>query len=189
MERNEGQSSDYVQYGLIGPGFITEARYLEAIRLLWSWPEGSELLMDAGEHGVSVNTASGDHLADAFGSYSAFLTQVMVHPDYVRSPTWLMAAVLAHELQHAADGRAQLHTGRFFEDCIAREQRAFETERRFVHWLTERFGELPTLGQASARYSHDELGLFLNVTAVARSADITPLVMLEYEARCAPVKR
>ena len=53
LERNELQRDDLVEYRF-APGLVTEYRFVEAVSLVWQWPEGRSLLTGAGEHGVRI---------------------------------------------------------------------------------------------------------------------------------------
>ncbi len=53
-EYNAIQGSDPVQYRFLGPALVTEQRFVEAIWLLWQWPEGASLLREAAASGVRV---------------------------------------------------------------------------------------------------------------------------------------
>lgn len=183
-QRSTNQSAEFVQYRFIGPGLVTEARFIEAVWLLWSWPEGEGLLRSGADHGVTVNAGASERFSDAFGHYVPPLAQIEIGTDFARGPNWLVAAVLAHELQHAEDHLWRASQRRTYEDCITREQRAYEAEARFVAWLSNRFGSLPALSTAQAQFSKSDYALFLNISAIARSNELRALVLLDYEHRC-----
>src|SRR5688500_6034528 len=67
-EWNELQGEDVVTYAAIGGRFSTERRFVEAVNLLWQWPHGKTLLLQADRSGVRVMSLAYDRRT-AFASY------------------------------------------------------------------------------------------------------------------------
>jgi hypothetical protein len=101
-EWNELQDATHVTYAAVGARFITERRYVEAVDLLWQWPEGKVLLSQADRSGVLVITLDYDQQR-AFATYSPQRKLIAINRRFTTTPTWMIADVLAHELSHAAD--------------------------------------------------------------------------------------
>jgi hypothetical protein len=183
MEWNELQESNPVQYRFVEPGFTTEARYIEAVWLIWQWPEGQELLKDAGSWGVLVTTAPASD-SGPFASYRRGLKLIRLNGLFTQSSTWMVADVLAHELKHASDDKAGLFVGNSFSDCITREQRAYSVEQRFLRWVAGRFGGLPSESAVAASLSSNDLDLYENLATIARAPDVNQLAFEDYQAHC-----
>jgi hypothetical protein len=181
VEWNEVQESDLVEYRF-APGLVTESRFVEAVWLLWQWPEGKELITAAAQNSVSIWTY--DSQRDAFAGYSPFFNWITVDSRYTETSTWMVADVLAHELRHAVDAAEGMMDGRTPELCIWLEQRAYETEARFVRWLSARVGGLPTTLQVASRLSNEDLELFLNITEISRSQNPAGLATRDYHEHC-----
>lgn len=181
---NTVQSREMVQYRFLGPGFAGERRYAEAILLLWQWPEGKTLLTEASAHGVRLTSARPEQFGEAFAAYTPRLRQIRVNPSYAEASTWMVADVIAHELQHALDHRQNEEQGRGAEDCVAREQRAYGTEQRFMRYLVERFGPLPTPQQVRTTLSGEDFELFVNLRSIANSRDTDVTARHDYQETC-----
>ncbi|HLZ30142.1 MAG TPA: hypothetical protein VKV73_22700 [Chloroflexota bacterium] len=183
-EWNQPQGNDFVQYAFVGPGLETERRFIEAIWWVWQWPEGQGILKDAGAHGLAITTAS---QADgvAFAGFNPTRRVIQVNPDFTEASTWMVADVLAHEMKHAADDSAGLYGTASFSDCITREQRAYGVEQRFLRWLSQRFGGLPSAGQVAARLSLSDHDLFQNLDVLAHSSDVAAQAFNDYRKHCA----
>lgn len=97
-----------VQFGYLEPGLASERRYAEAIGLLSLWPEGESLLHHAAAHGVGVVSWPGAYSRDALASCTRRCRLVRINSRFSGSSTWLVSALVAHELKHAADDRAGL---------------------------------------------------------------------------------
>ncbi len=133
-EWNERQETAYVTYRGIGTGFITQARFREAVGLLAQWPEGQTLLRKANGLGVLVVASSTDG-EEAFASYQRLFHLVTVNARFVEVSTWMLADVLAHELRHVADHADGVPPPQSEAACYASEQAAYEVERRYLQWL------------------------------------------------------
>jgi hypothetical protein len=152
-ERNEIGTGDLRQFSFLAPNFLSEHRFVEAVWLLWQWPEGKALLQDAAGFGVGIAAGlNGDR--DNFAAFDESTRTIWVSSRYADSATWLVADVLAHELTHASDAAGR-RLGRTPSGCIAAEQRAFHAEQRFLTYVRERFGGLPSSRQVSRLPSAD----------------------------------
>jgi hypothetical protein len=180
---NELQDSNWLQFRYIGPGLVTEGRFVEAIALLWIWPEGRQLLEMAAEHGVAIYS-SPQIARRAFAAYRPADRSLMVNPNFTEVSTWLLADVLAHELRHASDHATGTRMSSSYEDCIAREQAAFATERDFVRWLAERQGGLPSPEQVSKLLSQEDFALFSDVYRTLNSPNLNAQVEESYRQIC-----
>jgi hypothetical protein len=180
---NEIQDENWLQYRYIGAGLVTEARFAEAISLLWIWPEGRELLQSAADHGVVIRS-SPEIARRAFAAYRPANRTLLVNPNFTEVSTWLLADVLAHELRHAADHASGTRMGAGYADCVAREQVAFGTEASFVRWLAERQGGLPSSEQVSKLLSQEDYALFTDVYRTLTSENLNAQVEESYRSIC-----
>lgn len=188
IEHNELQQdgSAPVQYAFLGPGFISERRFVEVIWLLWQWPEGQSLLKQASSNGVALLSAPGGADAGAFAIYQPARNIVVVNRSFAESSTWMVTDVIAHELQHAADWSAGILTGDSTEDCVAREQRGYQTEYRYQTWLSGRFGGLPNpLQMANANLPAEDYDLYINLFRLGTASDVAALAADDYRRICA----
>ena len=180
---NEIQDTSWLQFKYIGPGLVTEARFVEAIALLWIWPEGRELLETAANHGVAIYSSQ-EIARRAFAAYRPADRTLMVNPNFTEVSTWLLADVVAHELRHASDHATGTRMGNTYADCVAREQAAFNTERDFVRWLAERQGGLPSADQVSKLLSQEDFALFSDVYRTLNSPNLNAQVEEGYRSIC-----
>jgi len=182
-EWNDIQDSQPLQYRFIGPGLVTEGRFAEAIALIWSWPEGRELLQTAADSGVAIYS-SPEIARRAFAAYRPANRTLLVNPQFTEVSTWLLADVLAHELRHASDHANNIRMANTYADCVTREQVAFQTENRFVHWLAERQGGLPSSDEVSKLLSQEDFALFTDISRTMTSDDLDAQVEEAYRAIC-----
>jgi hypothetical protein len=180
---SEPQDSDRVDY-TFAPGFWSESRYVEAVWLIWQWQEGKELIRQAGQHEVALITLPDRIIPEAFAAYAPQLDAVGVNRRFTEASTWMIADVIAHELQHAADDYNGAFADRTVTHCITREQRAYEVESRFMSWITQRMGGLPTRNEVRDRLSEEDFVLFLNITAIADAPDPAALATRDYRESC-----
>ncbi|MBI4493059.1 MAG: hypothetical protein HY690_09720 [Chloroflexi bacterium] len=184
-ERNEPQDAQLVQYQFVGPGLVTEQRFAEVARLLWQWSEGRFLLGEAAAHHVAIVTLPDSMSSLAYAAYIPQYRVVFVNRRFTAAPTWMVAAVLAHELKHAADHRAGSRQELDFEDCIAREQVAYQVEARYLQWLGARYQGFPSRDLPLERLAPDDLGLYLDLYHVATSPDVNAEAFEDYRQHCA----
>ncbi len=180
---NELQDGSPLQFRYIGPGLLTEARFAEAIGLLWVWPEGRQLLQTAADHGVAIYSSQ-EIARRAFAAYRPANRTLLVNPSFTEVSTWLLADVLAHELRHASDHATGTRMGGTYNDCVAREQAAFQTEARFVRWLAERQGGLPSPDQVSKLLSQEDFALFTDIYRTLNSENLNAQVEESYRSIC-----
>src|SRR5262249_42214061 len=134
-EWNEQQDETHVSYSAIGPHFVTQSRFAEAINLLCQWPEGKGLLEQADAAGVLVMTLSYDRQT-AFATYSPQRKLIAFNSRFTTVPTWMAADVIAHELSHAADDTHGANGSSTSAACIDGETAAYLVQQRFLVWLT-----------------------------------------------------
>jgi hypothetical protein len=182
VEWNEIQGRELVQFSFLPPGFVAEARFIEAIGLLWQWPEGQALLGQAADHGVIVVAA--DLQRSAFAAYQASTHLLAVNVAFAETSTWMVSDMLAHELRHVADQQAGIRMAATYADCIEREQGAYQTERRFLLWLAGRFGGLPSPGSVRARLTPADFALYSNLRSIATSPDVDARALEDYRQSC-----
>jgi hypothetical protein len=180
---NELQDETPIQFRYIGPGLVTEGRFAEAISLLWLWPEGQELLQTAANHGVIIYS-SPEIARRAFAAYRPADRTLMVNPSFTEVSTWLLADVVAHELRHASDHATGTRMGAGYDDCVSREQIAFQTEANFVRWLSDRQGGLPSSEQVSKLLSQEDFALFTDVFRTLTSPNLNAQVEESYRQIC-----
>jgi len=183
----DGQDSQPMQYRYIGAGLVTEGRFAEVIALLWTWPEGRELLQTAADHGVAIY-ADPAIARRAFAAYRPANRTLLVNPQFTEVSTWLLADVLAHELRHASDHATNTRMAASYGDCVAREQVAFQTENRFVHWLSDREGGLPSPDQVSKLLSQEDFALYQDITRTMTSDNLDAQVEEAYRAICSRMR-
>ena len=180
---SEPQESDRVDYAF-APGFWSESRFIEAVWLIWQWPEGRDLISQAAQNQVALITLPERVVPDAFAAYAPELDAVGVNRRFTEASTWMIADVIAHELQHAVDDFNQAFVERTVADCVTREQRAYEVESRFMSWITQRMGGLPSRNEVRDTLSEDDLVLYLNITAIANAPDPAALATRDYRQAC-----
>lgn len=181
---NELQTRRLVQYDFVGPGLVTEFRFVEAIWLLWRWPEGRELLQQAADDAVLIGSSGEAVFQSVFAAYLKDQHQIVVNRAFTETPTWMVASVLAHELAHAADFGAAARTEQTYEECIAREQQAYQVEARFLSWLSEGFGRLPSPEVARRSFRSEDYTLFMNLRNIATSEDVDAVALDAYRRSC-----
>jgi hypothetical protein len=177
------QRSDSVTFQF-APGLVSEYRYVEAVRLLAQWPEGLSLLREAGLDGVKILSSSDVRLRGAVASFTQNDRTIRVLSDYRNSPTWMLADSLAHELRHAVNRRQGLFQHDTFNDCIADEQSAYETEARFLAWLGSRMGGMPRTADVTSRYTSADLELYSSIVLPLATGDINSFVRTAYQQEC-----
>lgn len=182
---NTLQDPKRTQYTFLGPGFVTEYRFAEAVGLLWQWPEGKDLLRAASDHGVRVYVAP-DIPRQAFAGYSTRARAIGFNQQFTETSTWMVASVLAHELKHAMDDWAGERQGDGFDDCVAREQEAYKVEARFTRWLYEQQGEFPSPRDVQQTLSIDDQRLYVNLYRIASSDSPESLALEDYRGICSP---
>jgi hypothetical protein len=180
---DEVQDDSPIQFRFIGPGLVTEGRFAEAISVLWIWPEGREMLQTAANHGVAIYS-SPEIARRAFAAYRPMNRTLLINPNFTEVSTWLLADVLAHELRHAADHATNTRMGNGYEPCVAREQSAFQTEARFVRWLADRQGGLPSADQVQKSLSRADQALFSDVFNTLTAQNLDAQVEESYRPIC-----
>jgi hypothetical protein len=184
-EWNAIQDDARVTYTAVGSRFVTERRYAEAVNLLWQWPEGKTLLHEADSQAVGVMTLDYDEQT-AFASYVPARNVITFNRRYVTAPTWMVAAVVAHELAHSLDdGRNALGRSNA-TDCLAVETRAFEVQQRYLVWLTRTLHPegLPTLAVVSGRLNSEHAHLAANLYEVGGSNNVGQITEHAYGKLC-----
>ena len=182
---NEDQDDSHVSCAAIGPHFVTERRYAEAIDLLWQWPNGKRLLQQADSSGVKVMTLSYDQQT-AFATYSPQRKLIAFKSRFTAVPTWMTADVIAHELSHAADDAHGVNQAPTPAACLAGETAATQTQQRFLVWLTRTLepAGLPNVAAVSARLSAEQTELAQSLYDIGFSTDIPALVGRAYDETC-----
>jgi hypothetical protein len=186
-EWNDVQDTQPLQYRYIGPGLVTEGRFAEAIALLWTWPEGRELLQTAANNGVAIYT-SPEIARRAFAAYRPANRTLLVNPQFTEVSTWLLADVVVHELRHASDHATDTRMAANYADCVAREQVAFQTEARFIRWLRERQGGLPGPDEVSKLLSQEDFALYTDVYRTLNADNLDAQVEEAYRAICSRLR-
>ena len=182
--RCDGARADIVAYRP-APGFAFEARFIEAVALIWQWAEGKGLIQDAGSNSVFVVTVPEQALPTSFAGYVPTLKGIGVSRRFTQASTWMIADVLAHEMKHASDDFQGQFRGTSYDACITREQRAYEVESRFLRWLSNRMGGLPSAREVAARLSADDNQLYINIRGIADSPNPSALASQDYRRHCA----
>jgi hypothetical protein len=182
-EWNDIPDGKPLQYRFVGPGLVTEGRFAEVIGLLWTWPEGRELLQTAASNGVTIRS-SPEIARRAFAAYQPATKTLLVNPQFTEVSTWMLADVLAHELRHASDDATNTRMGATYGDCVAREQVAFQTENRFVNWIADRQSGLPSPDDVSKVLSQADFALYMDISHTLTSDNLDAQVEEAYRAIC-----
>jgi hypothetical protein len=97
----------------------------------------------------------------------------------------MLADLLAHELRHANDlGRTPTDWDSV-QGCFTLEERAYETERRYMVWLRERFGPMPSDDEEwDAELSEAADDLFANMMELDQLSDVVSAVRDDYADTC-----
>jgi hypothetical protein len=180
-ERNELQHDDLIEYRFV-PGLVTESRFVEAIYLLWQWPEGKELLKGAGEYSVRIISSSRGR--SAFASYSPQEHQIRINRIYAEAPSWMVAEMLAHELTHAADHRLELLDDTQAETCAWAEGHAYQAQARYTQWLYDRMGGPPPQDEIQQNLRAEERRLFTATQRIWSAPDQLALAADDYQDLC-----
>lgn len=181
LARNGGEAESVVTFAF-APGLRAQRVFVESIWLLSQWSEGRLLLSEAGSHNVTVlgrTSSAGGSIA----TYTRRGRTVHVNQEYLAGPIWMTAVVLAHELKHAADDRAGLWAQSSI-DCLAMEQAAYQTEKKFTQYLTTRFGVFPTSATMQATLNQAEMSLFANIARIHAARSVNELALSDYRVSC-----
>ena len=182
-ERFELDDRRMARFSQLGAGLAADVRLAEPVNLLWQWSDGRSLLTDAAAHGVTI-------LFDpSFPSnpavYQPFDRSIRVNPRYGPMATWIVAGLLAHELQHAADHRAGSLEGPEPHFCFARERHAYHTERLYVRWLTGELVRQPVpLELINRRLPAVDREMAARLVMIANAPSLDQLVAHDYAQEC-----
>lgn len=168
-------------------GLTSDPDFGEAVRLLWQWPEGRRELIGAADLGVTIVQGPRHPSAntDAFATYQESTLTVEVAYENMDVPTWMLADLLAHELRHANDMGQSGNTFAGRTGCFALEERAYTTEQRYMTWLSDRFGPLPSdAAETAAELSYAADDLYANMMHLNDTEDVVALVRSDYADAC-----
>jgi hypothetical protein len=184
-ERASGRLPTATFVGL--DGLKTDPEFAEAIRLLWLWPEGRDELLGAAGRGVQIvegpRQARDD--SDAFATYQESTRTIEIAYEELDTPTWMIADLLAHELRHANDLRKGEDAWDSVAGCFGLEGRAYATERRYMRWLANTFGPLPSADAEQDAYLSDAADeLYANLMRIYDSSNVTRLAQRDYADTC-----
>jgi hypothetical protein len=186
LQYNELQSSELVSFGGTSTPLTVESRYLEALHVLGTWEEGEALLGEGSKFGVSIMSGLFAREPTAIASYNSARRSIQVNPRYAQAATWMLAAVLSHELQHIADSHNRLYQLHASEDCLTRETRAYETESRFITWYTRTLvGETLPVQELREQSLAEHRGLSDLLIRINSAPDVSELVRKDYAELCA----
>jgi len=187
---DDSKLTDIVGYEWL-PGLLTERRFAEGLLLLSQWPEGEMLLQTAARAGVRVigvapTTVGASRIWEA---YAAFATNghemlVLINDKYAATSTFEIADLLAHELTHVSDWVAGINTASGFSACISREQRARQAEWRFLTYLAQRFGGLPSPPLAASELSAEDQDLIALLLHIATVPNLDADTAANYQQQC-----
>jgi hypothetical protein len=185
LQWNELQSTDLVSFNMTGRPLTAESRYHEALQVLWGWDEGKELLGNGSEFGVAVLSGIFAREPSAIASYSTARRSIQINPRYAQAATWMLAAVIAHEMRHISDAYQRLYQSHTREDCLTRETRAYETESRFITWYTQSVvGEKIPVQQLRKQVRSEHRGLSDLLVRINSAPDAAELVRDDYGELC-----
>ena len=123
---------------------------------------------------------------DAFASYSKERRLIVVDNPVVTAPTWLLADVLAHELEHNADVSAGRFDDHGSASCFAHEAAAFQAERAFLVWLTRTLQPdgLPSIAAVANKLPEEQAALAEAAYERGFSPDLPKLAHRDYGETC-----
>jgi hypothetical protein len=168
-------------------GLTSDPDFGEAVRLLWQWPEGRRELIAAADRGVTI--VQGPHRpsanTDSFATYQESTLTIEVAYEDMDVPTWMVADLLAHELRHANDLGLPGDMWSSRQGCFTLEERAYATEQRYMTWLANRFGPLPSdAAETDAELSYAADDLYANMMHLNNTDDIAAQVRIDYANAC-----
>lgn len=151
-------TTDQVQFPTIGAGLTSDNYEIEAIWLLWQMPAARNLLRAAADGNVPIYTYDpstlppDDPRVSVSGGYDTDEHTIAINLFLARrAPTWMVASILVHELQHALDDRVRSpEEAGMRETCYVDEVNAATTQVQYLRWLQDRFSGLPTPGDLEA---------------------------------------
>jgi hypothetical protein len=185
LQWNELQSTDLVSLNLTERPLTAESRYHEALQLLWGWDEGKELLTHGSEYGVAVVSGLFPREPTAIASYSTARRAVQINPRYAQAATWMLAAVISHEMRHISDAHQRLYQAHAQDDCLMRETRAYETESRFIAWYTQSVvGEQIPVRELRKRVRSEHRSLSDLLVRISSEPDAAAMVREDYGELC-----
>jgi hypothetical protein len=186
-DRSSGRTAQFVTYDGLG-GLRSEPDFAEAVRLLWQWPEGRKELIGAAQNNVKIleGPRHPSEASDSFATYDNDTGTVEVAYEDMDVPTWMLADLLAHELRHANDlGVQSTQTWDGAAGCFKLEERAYATEQRYMSWLADSYGPLPSAtAETNAELSYAADDLYGNMMQIDRAPDVVPLVLHDYADTC-----
>jgi hypothetical protein len=110
-----------------------DRRLYGAVVALLPLEAGRALVRGAADDGLTVGMA--ELPRGARGAYSPRRRAIVIADSLMDSTAWVRAAVLVHELQHAADHRAGLLPTRAAAACLRAEEAAFRMTVQFWSWV------------------------------------------------------
>jgi hypothetical protein len=184
VEWNELQDASFVRYGAIGTGLVTEGRFREAVNMLWQWPEGRDLLRSANQRGLGI--VAGKASESSYATFRPAFSLIIVDKRFTEVSTWMLADVIGHELRHAADDSQGQFKERSPENCIAGEQSAYGTERRFLVWLSTRMHPdgLPRQSELLSVVSAEDQVLARSLYEIVATGNLSGMVRRDYHETC-----
>jgi hypothetical protein len=152
----------------------TDGWLISAIDDLNQLNEGQTLLRTAADHGVTLTRGKTD--VGVLGFYSPPNRQITLDTRLDAYSSWVRAAVLAHELQHASDDvLGQLDTSSL--GCYLAEARAFTTESTVWSLLWQ--DKLPP----NVDSMHTELN-DITITVFGDPANFAQALIQSYQSEC-----
>ena len=185
LQWNELQSTELVQFSLTERPLTVESRYQEALQVVWRWDEGKELLTDGSQFGVVILSGIFVREPTAIASYSTARRHIQINPRYARAATWMLAAVMSHELRHISDAHHRQFQAHAVDECLIRETRAYETESRFISWYTQAIvGEELPVQELRQQIPSEHRGLSDLLIRINAAPDAAELVRKDYGELC-----
>jgi hypothetical protein len=185
MEWTEPTEDQIVSFAGMGVGLVAESRFAEAVNLIRQWDDGSQLLTEAETFGLTIRTGTFSKDPTAIAAYNSSRHEIVFSPDYATSPTWMVAAVLTHELRHIADAGAHAFQAHTPDDCFARELRGYEQEARFMTWFSADLVKQP-IPDAQLRESQSSVSrtLVALLSRIGNAPDLAQMVHRDYRVNC-----
>jgi hypothetical protein len=185
-DRDDGS---LIQFAFLPSGFIAEQRFVQPVWLLWQWSVGRSLLERAAAYSVTVRTDTTGAVAQArnYAMWVPARRLILVHPEYTKVSTVVLAEWLAHELQHVADTIDGRFKGASAEQCRRLEANGYGMQQLFAAWIVSRFGPWPSMDEVAGSLSDADQRAFASlyrVHALPRAEQLDELVVGDYRAEC-----
>ncbi|MGD9890082.1 MAG: hypothetical protein AB7R89_03500 [Dehalococcoidia bacterium] len=145
------------RYAFLPQTLVTDCALVEAVVNTALWPVGRTLLEEAAAGGVTLRVVPQASLpANAIAVYRSDGRQILIGDRYHRLSTWMVSAIVVHELWHARQHRQ----GQLDGSCVDVETPAYQAGADYVRWLAARMGGMPPVEAVQQQLSDDDERIF-----------------------------